>query len=57
MKNKYCYKCDLYYWTSRGNKELKACPFCSLGRVEYDNLAVKDKMFIKESQDKWLKNV
>ncbi|MCK8826428.1 hypothetical protein MWH25_01525 [Natroniella acetigena] len=51
MKQVYCTKCDLWYWTPKSDKGLEDCPFCSL-EVAADNLSVKDKKLIKESQVK-----
>ncbi|AGB40916.1 hypothetical protein Halha_0955 [Halobacteroides halobius DSM 5150] len=47
MKEKYCAKCDVYYYTPEGEKEIADCPFCSLGGLKNDNLTVRDKMVEK----------
>ncbi|MCK8825704.1 hypothetical protein [Fuchsiella alkaliacetigena] len=50
MKRKYCAKCDLWYWTPQGKQELEDCPFCSLGEIKEDNLAIRDKRFLKSEE-------
>ena len=48
-KKVYCAKCDLYYWTPKGDKAMEDCPFCSLGNIPHDNLSYADKKRIKNN--------
>lgn len=47
MKEKYCPKCDTYYQTPEGDKEIDECPFCSLGDYSHDNLDADNWMSVK----------
>ncbi|MBM7556098.1 hypothetical protein [Halanaerobacter jeridensis] len=47
IKKVYCYKCGSYYWTPKGEKEIKDCPFCSLGKASDNNLSYKEKLQTK----------
>ena len=46
-KKVYCHKCDTYYWTPEGEKEMQDCPFCSLGKVRDNNLSYAEKLQAK----------
>jgi hypothetical protein len=50
MKEAYCCKCGLRYWTPKGEKEIDHCPFCGRSdnaeKNRADNLDIADKMRI-----------
>ncbi|PRX21214.1 hypothetical protein BX659_13212 [Orenia metallireducens] len=54
MEQNYCYKCDAYYFTPEDNKKVENCPFCSLEKVKYDNLATTGKWKIKELNEDYM---